>query len=98
MAEKGRTWGKKQVSVFANVPYYKPVLRKIVIRYPGVLRRSDKVLAVNKALEDLRNSSSHPSKQCSYDALKAAGIPSPTWHDRIKCLREKMRAVIPGGK
>ena len=84
MAKLGRTPGHVEQTAFANRVYYKPSLRKPVIRYPGVFRRSEKVLEINEKLEALRGSDRHPARQCK-------GLP---WDEFVACMSEKMKAIM----
>jgi len=79
-----RTYGRVEQTVFDNRVYYKPALRKPVIRSKGVNRVSKKVLEINKQLEALRGSPEHPARLCK-------GKP---WKDFVKCLKAKMDEVI----
>jgi hypothetical protein len=71
---KGQTPGSPNTPVGAKA-YYKPSLGKIVLRKPGVLRRSDKVIERNKKV-----AAAPPAPKC-------AGKP---WKEFVKCLRKEM--------
>ena len=79
-----QTYGKRKQTAFANRVYYKPSLRKPVIRHPGVFRESANVRAINKILEDLRGKAEHPSFKCG-------GL---SWAERIKCLKKEMSEIV----
>jgi len=78
------TEGRVRQTAYNNRVYYKPSLRKPVIRAKNVVRTSADVLAINKILEDLAGTEKHPSYICG-------GLP---WKERIKCLRKEMKKVI----
>jgi len=78
------TRGRVKQTAFDNRVYYKPSLRKPVIRRKGVTRRSANVIDINKQLEALRDSPEHPSRVCG-------GLP---WDERIRCLKAKMKETI----
>lgn len=75
----GQTWGHVKQNVFANRIYYKPTLRKPIIRHPGVIRRSEKVLAINKRFAEIK-----PAVACK-------GLP---WEKFVKCLSEQLRGKL----
>ena len=79
-----QTPGKVKQSAFANRVYYKPSLRKVVIRHPGVLRVSEDVRKINEQLRALAGKPQHPSVQCG----------GMSWAERIKCLKVKMKEAI----
>jgi len=83
MAEKGQTPGNPNTPYGVKV-YYKPSMGRIIFRKPGVLRRSERVLAVNKQLEALREDPNHPAKKCK-------GKP---WREFVKCLKREMDKAI----
>ena len=75
----GQTYGRVKQNVFANRTYYKPSLRKPVIRHPGVMRRSKKVLAINEKVR-----ASPPASKCK-------GLP---WAEFVACLSKEMKATV----
>ena len=79
-----QTPGKVKQTAFANRVYYKPSLRKAVIRHPGVLRVSEDVRKINAQLAALAGKKEHPSFKCG-------GL---SWPERIKCLKKEMKKVI----
>ena len=74
-----RTYGRVEHSVFDNRVYYKPALRKVVIRSKGVNRTSEKVLAINKKFATIK-----PAAACK-------GKP---WKEFTKCLREQLKGKL----
>jgi hypothetical protein len=78
----GQTYGHKKQNVFSNVVYNKPSLRKPVIRHPGVLRRSPKVLARNEKIR-----ASPPASKCGKKGPN--GTPTP-WDQFVTCLAKEM--------
>ncbi|MGQ9469768.1 MAG: hypothetical protein ACUVTD_08140 [Nitrososphaerales archaeon] len=84
VAPSEQTYGKRKMTGFTNRPYYKPSLRKVIMRHPGVLRRSADVLAINAVLKGLAGKPEHPSYKCG-------GL---AWPERIACLKREMAAVI----
>jgi len=84
MAKLGTTYGHVKQNIASNRVYIKPSLQKPVIRFPGVVRRSEKVLAINEKLEALRGKPEHPSTICK-------GRP---WHQFIACTSAEMDKVI----
>ena len=79
-----QTYGKVKQNAFANRVYYKPSLRKPVIRHPGVLRVSEDVRKINEQLRKLAKTPEHPSFKCG-------GL---SWPERIKCLKTEMKKAI----
>ncbi len=77
-AKLGQTSGHVKQNAFANRVYYKPSLRKPVIRHPGVMRRSAKVIARNEKV-----AASPPAPKCK-------GKP---WDEFVKCLSEEMKKL-----
>jgi hypothetical protein len=71
----GQTYGHVKQTAFSNRVYNKPSLRKPVIRHPGVIRRSAKVLARNEKVK------------AAPPATKCKGKP---WDAFITCLSEQM--------
>ena len=72
--KKGRYAGKAN-SAFGVKWFYKPSLGKVVGRLPGVLRKSEKVMARN---EEIRKAP--PASKCE-------GKP---WDEFVACLAENM--------
>ncbi|MEM1532312.1 MAG: hypothetical protein QW599_05660 [Nitrososphaerota archaeon] len=73
--KKGETRGRVVNTPYGTRVYWKPTLRKIIFRKPGVNRKSDKVIERNKLVAEVK-----PSKKCK-------GLP---WEKFIVCLRENM--------
>ncbi len=71
----GQTYGHVKQTAFSNRVYFKPSLRKPVVRHPGVMRRSEKVLARNKEIRE-----SPPAPKCK-------GLP---WDEFVTCLSKEM--------
>jgi len=87
MAEKGPTSG--HVFNMGDIApgtriYFKPSLPKMIYRKAGLIRRSEKVLAINKKLEDVRGTPRAPATICK-------GRP---WKEFIKCLRAEMKKLV----
>jgi len=78
----GQTSGHVKQSAFSNRVYHKPSLAKAVIRHPGVLRRSAKVLARNEKVR-----AAPPAAKCGKKG--PGGTPTP-FHDFIACLSKEM--------
>lgn len=85
MVEKGEYYlGERSpgkiVAPFAGFRvYYKPSIGKIVFRAAGVMRRSEKVVAINKKFATIK-----PSVACK-------GRP---WKKFVKCLREQLKGKL----
>jgi hypothetical protein len=79
-----QTYGKKKQNAFANRVYYKPSLKKLVIRHPGVFRESENVKKINSVLEGLRGTPEHPSFKCG----------GTNWRERITCLKKEMKEIV----
>lgn len=75
MAKLGQTYGHVKQNAFANRIYYKPSLRKPVIRHPGVMRRSEDVIARNEEV-----AADPPAPKCE-------GKP---WDEFVTCLSDEM--------
>jgi len=75
-ARLGETPGKVVNTPYGTRVYYKPTLRKIVMRKPGVHRRSEKVIQRN-----LQVAAKKPATKCK-------GLP---WDKFVVCLSENMR-------
>lgn len=75
MAKKGQTYGHVKQNAFANRLYNKPSLRHLVIRHPGVIRKSDAVLARNEKV------------RASPPAAKCKGL---LWDEFVTCLSREM--------
>jgi len=84
MAKLGQTYGHVKQNAFANRIYFKPALRHGVIRHPGVIRRSEKVLAINAKLEAVKGTPEAPATRCK-------GRP---WSEFIDCLRTEMKGLV----
>ena len=78
--EKRQTFGTPNTPVGAKA-FYKPSMGRLILRKPGVLRRSDKVIAVNKLLVEAKVK----------PATKCKGMP---WKKFVSCLRGEMGAII----
>ena len=85
MATKGRTYGRPNTPWGSKI-YFKPSMGRVIARKPGVLRKSDDVLAINKVLEDLKGSSDHPATKCK-------GKPGG-WKEFVSCLRDEMKKAL----
>ena len=85
MARKGRTYGRPNTPWGTKV-YFKPSMGRVIARKPGVVRRSDNVLAINKQLEDLKGKPEHPATKCK-------GKPGG-WREFVSCLRDEMKRAI----
>jgi len=83
MVKLGRTPGRPN-SPFGVKWYFKPVLGRVVGRKPGVLRRSQKVIEINKKLVDAAARGAAPATKCK-------GKP---WHQFVSCLRREMKAIV----
>ena len=87
MPEKGKYYlGERSpgkiVAPFAGFRvYYKPSMGKIIFRAAGVMRRSEKVVAIN---EKLATASTKPATACK-------GKP---WKEFVKCLRKQMKSIV----
>lgn len=84
MAKLGQTYGRVKQNAFANRIYFKPALRHAVIRHPGVIRRSEKVLAINAKLEGVKGTPDAPATKCK-------GKP---WDAFVDCLRTEMKRLV----
>jgi len=73
---KGQTSGSPNTGIGAKA-YYKPSLGKIVLRKPGVLRRSDRVIARNRTFAVAK-----PAAACKGVAATKG------WKGFVSCLRE----------
>jgi len=60
--------------------YYKPALQKVVIRKSGVLRKSAKVLAINKKFAEIK-----PAAACKGQR---------PWHKFVMCLSEQLKGKL----
>jgi hypothetical protein len=79
--EKGQTAGNPNTPVGAKA-YYKPAIGKLVLRKPGVLRRSEKVIARNIKVAEKK-----PATACK-------GIAATKGFKGFKtCLREEMKKI-----
>lgn len=78
MVSKGQTAGNPNTPFGVKV-FYKPSLGKVVFRKPGVMRRSDRVIAINE-----RVAANPPATRC-------AGKP---WKEFVSCLRREMKAIV----
>jgi len=86
MASLGRTYGRPNTP-FGSKVYYKPSMGRIIFRIPGVVRRSEKVLAINAKLEAVAGTPDAPATKCK-------GKP---WREFVKCLKYEMKRLIGGG-
>jgi hypothetical protein len=86
----GQTSGHVKQTAFSNRVYNKPSLRKAVIRHPGVLRRSERVLGRNEAVR-----ASPPAAKCG---KKGPGGTATPWDEFITCLSEQMPKGLAAGK
>jgi len=77
--KKGSTPGRVRNLLGVSRIYYKPALGKFVIRKPGVIRRSDKVLSINQKVR-----ASPPAPKCK-------GKP---WDEFVSCLSKEMKATV----
>jgi len=75
--KKGVTYGHVRQTATQNRIYWKPSLRRWIIRTPGVIRSSDKVLERNKKV------------RANPPATKCAGLSFADGSFQ-KCLREQM--------
>jgi len=87
MAAPGRTRGRPNSAVGVKW-FFKPSLNRLVGRMPGVVRKSAKVLAVNKQLEARADSVEHPAVKCH----------GKTWDKFVACLRKEMRNLMAANK
>lgn len=76
---KGQTYGHVKQSAQMNRIYYKPSLGHYVIRHPGVLRRSEEVLDINKKVR-----ASPPAPKCK----------DKPWDEFVACLSKEMKATV----
>lgn len=75
----GQTYGlKRKYNVWQAKPFYKPALHKLVIRHPGVNRKSPKVLERNFAVERVK-----PARKCK----------DLSWPQFVSCLSREMRKI-----
>lgn len=81
MAGLGTTYGHVKANVFAARPYYKPSLRKLVIRFPGVTRKSEKVIKVNEQFARIKPASACKGKSFSDGSFQ-------------RCLREQLKGKL----
>ena len=72
-----RTSGHVLQSAFSNRVYYKPSLRKPIIRTPGVNRTSEKVIAVNKKFAAIKPAAACKGKHFADGSFQ-------------RCLREQL--------
>jgi len=77
--ETGQTYGRVKQNAFANRIYYKPSLRKPVIRHPGVMRRSLRVIAINKRMAAIK-----PAARCK----------DKPWDEFTACMSEILRTEL----
>ena len=90
MAEEEKV--KKRVKRTAGTPntpigakaFFKPSIGRLVMRKPGVLRKSEKVLKINAQLEAVKGTPDAPASKCE-------GKP---WKEFVSCLRKEMKALI----
>ena len=77
-AKLGETPGRVVNTPYGTRVYYKPTLRKVIFRKPGVHRRSEKVIARNEKV-----AAAKPAAKCK-------GLP---WDKFVVCLSEQMKKV-----
>ena len=65
----------KKANIWNSVAYYKPALKKLVIRAGGVNRKSDAVKKQNRHMADLK-----PASQCK----------GKSWGPFVACLRQQL--------
>ena len=76
-----RSPGKIVAPHIGHRMYYKPAVGKVIYRAAGVMRRSKKVVAINKKLAIA------PVKP----ATACKGKP---WKEFVNCLRKKMKEIV----
>lgn len=76
----GQTAGRVRNLLGVARIYYKPSLGKFVIRKPGVVRRSERVIAINKKFASIKPASACKGKHFSDGSFQA-------------CLREQLRGL-----
>lgn len=79
----GETLGNPNTPVGVKV-FYRPTMGKLILRKPGVYRRSKKVLKINEQLEAVAGKPTAPATKCK-------GRP---WKDFVKCLKKEMKALV----
>jgi len=94
----GETPGKVR-HVFGTARFYpKPSLGKLIVRKPGVDRRSMKVIAINKKLRALKGTAKVPSKVCHEKYIKehpGAKHAPISW--MRECMSAEMKKIVGGG-
>ena len=80
---KGQTPGNPNTPIGAKA-FYKPSMGRLIMRKPGVLRKSDYVLMINEQLAAVKGKPDAPAKKCKGKA----------WKDFVSCLRKEMKALI----
>jgi hypothetical protein len=94
MAKLGQTYGRVKQNAFANRVYSKPSLHRAVIRHPGVVRRSTRVLAINAKLEAVKGTPNAPATKCGASPEeRKQGIHKP-WPEFISCMRKEMKSLV----
>jgi hypothetical protein len=95
MAKLGQTYGGRvKQNAFANRVYNKPSLHHVVIRHPGVIRRSEKVVAINAKLEAVKKTPNAPATKCGATLEeRKRGIHKP-WPEFISCMRGEMKSLV----
>ena len=79
MAGLGTSYGHVKQNAFSNRVYYKPSLKKPVIRFPGVTRKSKKVVAINEKFAAIK-----PAKACA----------GKSWNEFVACLRNQLKGKL----
>jgi len=99
MARKGLTTGRvKNMVGKASRIYLKPSLGKVIFRYPGVFRKSEKVLAINAKLEAVKGTGRAPATVCHQKWISEhPDIPHAPIDWMRSCMREEMKKLIGGG-
>jgi len=77
-AKLGETPGRVVNTPYGTRVYYKPSMRKVIFRKPGVHRRSTKVIERNEKV-----AAAKPATRCK-------GKP---WPEFVACLSEEMKKV-----
>lgn len=77
----GRTYGHVMQNAFQNRIYYKPSIRRIIPRFPGVLRDSKKVIRINERFAEIK-----PAAQCKGKKFTDGSMQ--------RCLREQLKGKL----
>lgn len=86
----GTTYGHVKQSAAVNRVYFKPTYKKWIARFPGVTRRSTKVLKINEVLYNLKDSPNHPARKC-----KGKEGPRP-WPEFAACMSKELSELLKG--